>query len=169
MKIYIDLEHYISFLSRESDEHYMNCVHMLQCDLDIHFTFAKDELLKLKKDIKAKSDRLFNKLQTNRGKSSQIQWNAQIPTMQFDGTTIPDQFSTIYFLSKNDEYSELNVLFTEKGDEIKRLTNLYIEKRYIPSKQYSIRDMQDWSVFQQNSSPCTDIIIIDRYLLAELI
>ena len=57
MKIYIDLEHYISFLSRESDEHYMNCVHMLQCDLDIHFTFAKDELLKLKKDIKAKKEK----------------------------------------------------------------------------------------------------------------
>lgn len=167
MKIYIDLEHYISFLSRESDEHYINCVHMLQCDLDIHFTFAKDELLKLKKDIKAKSDRLFNKLQTNRGKSSPIQWNAQTPTIQFDGTTISDLFSTIYFLSKNDdEYSELNVLFTKKGDEIKRLTNLYIEKRYIPSKQYSIRDMQDWSVIQQNSSPCTDIIIVDRYLFA---
>ncbi len=166
MKIYIDLEHYISFLLKESDEHYMNCVHMLQCDLDIHFTFDKNELLKLKKEIKAKSDRLFNKLQTSRGKSSPIQWNVQKPTTQLVKTTIPDdEFSTIYFLTKNDDNDlERSVLFTEKGNEIKRLTNLYIDNKYIPSKQHSISDMKDWSVIQQNSSPCTDVIIVDRYL-----
>lgn len=106
---------------------------------------------------------LVTELQKNRGNSERVKENETIPA-NFDSANYND-LTSLFFVSTPTIPNGL--ICPPIGDEVKALTSLYVDKRYIPSKQYRTPDMRDWSILEKDSNICTDIILTDQYLFAQ--
>lgn len=167
MKLYIDIEHFEALASQLGHPQFKQCLQMLQQDCDIRLTFPKCELRPnstRKKQVQDKINILFTELQRNRGNSQSVEENFLIPTLS-ESEKAYEHLTSLYFVDSPDVKKGL--INPQIGDEIKALTSLYVDNRYIPSKQYNIRQMRDWSTIENETCICTDIILTDLYLFAQ--
>lgn len=165
MKLYIDIEHFRSLAMSASNEHWKECTEMLQHDCDIMLTAAKNDLMNgCKKNVANAVGMLLTLLQRNRGKSEKVEENASLPST-FNPSAC-ENLTSLYFVEQSDVIPK-GLICPPIGSEVKALTSLYVGNRYIPTKKYLVPEMRDWSIIENDSNSCTDIIITDRYLFAQ--
>lgn len=164
MNLYIDIEHFESLALSASHPQFLNCLQMLQNDCDMKLTFSKEKLIHIDKKKSREAVKMFiTRFQTGK-KNASVTENEQLPSLT--GTSSDYEYLTsLYFVDSSDVKKGL--INPQIGDEIKALTSLYVDNRYIPSKQYNIRQMRDWSTIENETCICTDIILTDLYLFAQ--
>ena len=174
MNVYFDLPNLRSYAKAGGNPHFMPCTDMMRQNFNIHFNFDKSALSKEKKQSQQSIMTVLKQLTRNRGNSESLIWNESFPSRPLDANLYSsmtnEQLTSLYFL--DDENIEEMVqhgclLFASEGNEIKALESLLIEGRVLPTKTYNIRKMSNWKIIEDNTSPCTDIIIIDPYLFAQ--
>lgn len=174
MNVYFDIGNFRSLAKACSHQDFMSCVNMLGKNFNIHFNFSKELLDKEKKQSLLYIRTLLKHLTHNRGNSEPFIWNDSFPPRPlskdiYDCMT-NKQLTSLYLI--NDENVEMMtkqgcLLFASEGNEIKAIQNLFIEGDCVPTKQYPIRKMNNWETIEKNASPCTDIIIVDRYIFSQ--
>lgn len=173
MDIYVDLDNFYSYACKGGSEHFTACNEMLKQNFNIHFTFSQEMLQNCKKKLRIAVMPLLKSFTRNRGKNKTI-WASPFPghplSDDFYDSLSKEQLMSLYWLSDNkvkDYEQDGCLLISSLGDELKSLLQLFIEDKANPTKKYPIREMNDWSVIRNNTSPCTDIVIIDPFLFAQ--
>lgn len=173
MYAYIDLANLRSYAKSGGNPDFPACTDMLRQNFNIRFTFDKSQILKEKKQAQMSIMTLIKQLSRNRGNSDSIEWNFNYPprplTEKIFETDDINQLTSIYLLDDENIKEMVKhgcLLFSEEGNEMKILGNLLIEGKPT-TKAYALRDMRDWSLIENNASPCTDIVVIDPYFFAQ--
>ena len=99
-----------------------------------------------------------------------VHWKSKVPSMPWKEDTLSsftkEQLSSVYWLDNKDISEEENssrLIVASVGNEISSLQNLMI-KNYNSQKQ--IKKLKGWSDINGLKSPCTDIILIDRFIMS---
>lgn len=173
MNAYIDFANFCSYLSSMSNQDFVKCNEVLLNAFNLCFTFDKSEIQKAKKEIKRYFD-LWLRTATKNRNGKKNDWNINFPPRPVHKSShisfSKDLLSSIYMLDGENvkEWAETGCLLVgEKGTELDLIKKLQISKTFIPTKQYRIRSMSDWSTIGDNSTPCTDIIVVDQYLFSQ--
>lgn len=182
MKIYFDIEHLKSLLkSILSHPERDVFLKILKARLNIKCTFDKSfpqSNLK-RKDIDLIRTFLMQ-LTTGRGNTDSIEYTIELPKLmlhsgQNQKQPLANGFSDVYMLSDfyvtlpdNQAIPAHQILLmpSEQINELKVLENLLIENRELIGS-YLSQSMDDWSVIEENKSPCTDIILVDKYVFSD--
>lgn len=149
------------------------CNTILLSNFNLYFTFDKKEMLKAKKNLKRNFER-WSRLATKNRKGKSNYWNISFPprpiTKNTHETFTEEQLSSVYMIDdvNVNEWADTGcLLIATKGKELDVIKNLRIADSFNPTKQFRIRSMSDWSSFGNNSSPCTDIILVDQFVFAQ--
>ena len=169
MKVYIDLEH-LKSLANNMDKEVLK---LIRENFDIYYCFDEKDIKKEKRQKIQKIENWQKNLSEGRNNKS-IKYNSEIPTFHSAQSPNPEyqDFLQTVFL-KNCDSLPKGVLSSEIGKELYTFRNLLIEGKCVPAKFYYTRPdegktvAQRWDIVSKNVSPCTDIIINDRYLFAE--
>ncbi|MBO7490256.1 MAG: hypothetical protein J6T88_08270 [Bacteroidales bacterium] len=156
-----------------SNQDFKQCNEILTSSFNLYFTFDKSELNKAKKNIIKNFNTWLTTATKNRN-GLKYEWNVKFPERSLSTNThhffTQDQLLSIYMMDDEgvEEWANTGcVLVSKEGEELNILKKLQINNKFVPTKKYRIRKMTDWSTFGDNSSPCTDVIIVDRYLFAQ--
>lgn len=156
-----------------SNHDFVKCNEVLLSAFNLCFTFDKSDIQKAKKEVRHNFD-LWLKTATKNRNGKKNDWNIEFPQRpvhkSFHASFSTDMLSSIYMLDGEDvkEWAETGcLLVAEKGKELETIKKLQICNTFIPTKQFRIRDMSDWTILGENSTPCTDIIIVDQYLFSQ--
>lgn len=173
MNAYIDFANFCSYLSSMSNQDFVKCNEVLLNAFNLCFTFDKSEIQKAKKEIKRNFD-LWLRTATKNRNGKKNDWNINFPPRPVHKSShisfSRDLLSSIYMLDGEDvrDWAKTGcLLIGEKGTELDLIKKLQISITFIPTKQFRIRCMSDWSTIGDNSTPCTDIIIVDQYLFSQ--
>lgn len=164
MNLYIDIEHFEALALSASHPQFHNCMQMLLNDCDLKLTFSKDRLINMSKKKSRDAVKMFiTRFQTGK-KNAPVAENEPLPSLTGTASDY-EHLTSLYFVDSPEVTKGL--INPRVGEEIDALISLYVNKRYIPSKQYNIRQMRDWSIIENDSCVCTDIILTDLYLFAQ--
>lgn len=173
MNAYIDLANLRAYAKLGGHADFKTCTDMLRQNFNLCFTFDKAQIQKEKKQAQMSIMNLVRQLTSNRGESETIQWNVNYPPRPLSEdvyeTMDINQLTSIYLLDDENIKEMVShgcLLFSKEGDEMKTLENLLVDGKNA-TKAYASREMTDWSLIENNASPCTDIVIIDPYLFAQ--
>lgn len=173
MDAYIDYQNFCSYLLSMGNKDFATCNEVLLSNFNLYFTFDKKELLNAKKEVKRNFE-VWSKSATKNRNGRSNNWNIDFPprpiTENTHTTFNENQLSSIYMIDGEnvDKWAETRcLLIATKGRELDVINNLRIEDSFYPTKRFRIRNMTDWSSFGDNSSPCTDIILVDQYVFAQ--
>lgn len=173
MDAYIDFPNFCSYLSSMSNQDFAICNEVLLGNFNLYFTFGKEELSRSKKEIQ-KNFQLWLKTATKNRNGNRYEWNISFPPRPIkkdihDGFT-ETQLSSVYMVDGDNVKAWADagcLLVAKKGEELTTLKKLQIANTFNPTKQFRIRELTNWSIFGDNSSPCTDILLVDRYVFAQ--
>lgn len=170
MNVYIDKANIVSFLQQYKDKRFQSCNQMLKEQCDMNFNFSKNELL---------SDKIHGReviawLTTlSSGMKGEVVWEVKFPDRPLKSNChisfTREQLCSVYLLDdeKVDNVLEKGIILIAKvGSEIDVLSNLFF-----PNKQYQkniFRQLSSWKDLATYISPCTDIIIVDQFLLSDV-
>lgn len=173
MDAYIDLANLRAYAKSGGHEDFKTCTDMLRQNFNLCFTFDKGLIQREKKQAQMSIMNLIRQLTSNRGDSESIKWNVSYPPRPLSEDVYETmdirQLTSIYLLDDENIKEMVShgcLLFSEEGNEIKTLENLLVDGKPA-TKAYALRNMSDWSLVENNASPCTDIVVIDPYLFAQ--
>lgn len=173
MDAYIDYQNFCSFLSSMSNQDFVKCNEALLAGFNLYFTFDKKEMHNAKKDVRRNFEQ-WSRLATKNRNGKSNNWNISFPPRPITENTHAifneEQLSSIYMIDGDDvnKWADTGcLLVATKGKELDVIKNLRIADSFNPTKQFRIRSMSDWSSFGNNSSPCTDIILVDQYVFSQ--
>ena len=173
MDAYIDYQNFCSYLSSMSNQDFVKCNEALLAGFNLNFTFDKKEILNAKKEIKRNFEQ-WSRLATRNRNGKNNNWNISFPprpiTENTHVTFNEEQLSSVYMIDGEnvDKWANTGcLLIATKGKELDVIKNLRIADSFNPTKQFRIRGMSDWASFGNNSSPCTDIILVDQYVFSQ--
>ena len=173
MDAYIDFPNFCSYLMSMSNQDFVKCNDTLLSNFNLYFTFDKSELLKAKKEVKRNFE-IWSRAATKNRNGKKNGWDIHFPPRPVNSsiqeTFTEEQLSSIYMIDGENETDWAKtgcLLIAEKGKELDVIKKLQIAEAFNPTKQFSIRSMADWSTFGANSSPCTDIILVDQYVFSQ--
>lgn len=156
-----------------SNQDFVKCNEALLAGFNLNFTFDKKEILNAKKEIKRNFEQ-WSRLATRNRNGKNNNWNISFPprpiTENTHETFNEEQLSSVYMIDGEnvDKWANTGcLLIATKGKELDVIKNLRIADSFNPTKQFRIRSMSDWSSFGNNSSPCTDIILVDQYVFSQ--
>lgn len=166
MDVYIDFSNFLSLIHSAKDGRYGDCMRMIRDNFDIKFTFSKESIYLAEKDDLEDIGQWFNTMASGKG---EIKWDSTIPEDK-DLRSYPYN-SSVYLLDDNaNDSRRLNiikrdiVLIATIGKELEVLSSLFVY-----NNQY-YKDIFDkinaWEDVMEYTSPTTDLIIYDRYLLS---
>lgn len=169
MEVYIDKANLESFISFGSHKMFTDCSRMLKNKFKLKFNFNKEE-------IKGHADILkWITTMTDGVKEGVLFSDELFPSRPLKSNMHigfnQNQLSAVYML--DDEKVDLVknkgcFLIASVGEEINVLSHLIIkDSDYSFDKKIRLSDMGNWSVFNDHISPCSDIIIIDKYILCD--
>lgn len=166
MDAYIDLANLRSLANSGSNEHFSACKALLKDGYNLMFSFIKEDLLREKKKDSWAINTFLKAFTSGRG-DRVISYGEKSPDPHNPSDT--QHFSAIYLIdeSDDDKAKKSGLLVSPVGKEIDTLRSLFIEKDGNYSREYYTPDFTDWSVIGNNSSPCTDIVIVDEFVFAE--
>lgn len=173
MNVYFDLANLRSYAKSGGHPDFFTCTDMLRQNFNIRFTFDKAQIQKEKKQAQMSIMNLMKQLSRNRGDSEAIKWNDNYPPRPLSEELYDkmdfEKLTSVYLLDDGNIKEMVNhgcLLFAEEGNEMKALDNLLVAGK--PStKAYAVKEMKDWSLLEDNASPCTDIIVVDPYFFAQ--
>ena len=173
MDAYIDFPNFCSYLMSMSNQDFAKCNDTLLGNFNLYFTFDKSELLKAKKEVKKNFD-IWSRSATKNRNGKKNDWDIKFPPRPVNRTIqetfTEEQLSSVYMIDGENVTEWANtgcLLIAEKGKELDIIKRLQIADAFNPTKQFSIRSMADWSTFGDNSTPCTDIILVDQYVFSQ--
>lgn len=173
MKAYIDFENFCSYLSSMSSQEFNACNETLRENFDIMFSFDPKVLTNAKKEIKRRYGIWSTKATTNRN-GKRIEWKVENPCHSCSSIDekqfAVEDLMALYMLdceSAEKLAKQGCMLIATKGQELEVLKNLQIDSRFIPTMMYRIREMKDWQVVSNAATPCSDIILVDRYIFTK--
>ena len=166
MNAYIEKENLRSIIKQRDDDRYDECKRMLKRNLCLHFPFSKQE---------AFEDPLIwnwlTKELTSGASSKKPEWGSTDPDLEYeltrDGMTL-DKLCAVYLL--NDEQPQplsSAMLVGHYGSELDTLMRLFVIPEDAEFKyDFSVSRMQSWNIMKPYVTPCTDLLIVDRYILS---
>lgn len=167
MNVYFDKDNLRSFVKSASRSAFQDCSRMLKNQLDIKFTFPKEEL--------AQENEIKEWIKTmNTGVNGNINWEVNLPKRPLTADSICEfnksQLSSVYLLDKKNEdeiASNGLIIYGSVGSEVDILYSLIMKDTdYSFMKQIPICDLKNWKDIEKYLSPCTDIIIHDKYIFS---
>lgn len=177
MRVYIDKENLLSLLSSSKDPRYEDCIRMLQKQCDVFFNFSKEEIIKHPiSEIDSINQEKLHAFVTDLGDGKWKKWqrlkdnedpfpSRPLRTDIYSGNQ--NDMMAVYLLNDNKTEAfqrEGCLLIYPIGAELDALGNMILDDDYGFSKPIYIRDLQNWDETNTYLSPCTDIIIVDRYI-----
>ena len=173
MDAYVDFPNFCSYLMSMSNQDFAKCNETLLENFNLYFTFDKSELLKAKKEVK-KFFEIWSRSATKNRNGKTNDWEIKFPPRPVNCTIqesfTEEQLSSVYMIDGENVTDWANtgcLLIAEKGKELDIIKKFQISETFKPTKQFSIRGMVDWSTIGNNSSPCTDIILVDQYVFSQ--
>ena len=168
MDAYFDFSSLLSLIHSANDQRYNDCMRMIQDNFTIKFTFNKDYISNAEKDDKDDIMQWFTKMASGLG---DLKWDSLFPEnpIRMDEIKKYPQNSSVYCLddknrSNLDELIEKGILIVGKtGSELNLLSNLHFKSQYIKNVFPKI---DNWDCIKKYISPCSDIIIVDQYILS---
>lgn len=156
-----------------SHQDFAKCNEVLLENFNLYFTFDKSRINQAKKEIK-KNYELWVRTATKNRKGKRIEWQIQFPSRPITINThqhfTTDQLSSIYMLEGDgvEDWAGMGCLLVARpGDELETLKKMRIANKFVPTKSFEIRNFNNWTTIRENSTPCTDVIVVDRYLFAQ--
>ena len=167
MNIYIDKENLKSYVKSASRSAFSDCNRMLKNQLNIKFTFSKKEIAQ-DNDIKEWTKTM------NTGVNGNIDWEVSPPKRPLKPESIPSftkaQLSSIYLLNNKytDEIDHYGlIIYGGIGKEVDIINSLLMkDSDYGFMKQIPIKRLSHWKDLQNYLSPCSDIILIDKFIFS---
>lgn len=167
MNIYFDKENLRSFVKSASRTAYADCNRMLKNQLNIKFTFAKKELVQ-DNEIKEWTRTM------NTGVNGNVDWEVNTPKRPLTPESLPgfnkSQLSSIYLLDNqyDDEIKTHGlIVYGDIGREVDVLNSMIMKGTdYSFMEQIPIKNLGNWKSLEQYLSPCSDIIILDKYIFS---
>lgn len=169
MRVYFDKDNFLSFFASSKHELFADCLRMLKTQCDLHLNFSKDILTDPSISI------IFAQLSSGSKKAPMPHFeNGPVPSRPLKTNahlefTCRDQLTAAYLVT--DERTETlkakgTLLVGGKGEEVDTLSKLFFED-YQFTKPFTPKEhMPNWESLSPTVMPCTDIIIVDRYLFA---
>ena len=164
MKVYFDKENLVSYISnKQSEDKTSFSREMLKRKCKILFTFPKDEVVdneKVKMWLTTMSD----------GMRKDMSWNVNYPDRPLKANSLIkkgiDALQSVYLLN-DDNVKEIQdkgiVLIGGIGEELNVLSSLwFVDMQYIKD---IFEKVNKWDDILPYTSPTSDIIIIDNYLV----
>lgn len=166
MNAYIEKDSLRSLIGQRNDERYDECKRLLKRNLCLHFPFTKDE---------AFSDPLIQRwvieLTTGRPSRKPV-WNCNYPDPEHElsqeGMSL-EQLCAVYLLDDDEPQTLSKAMFVGNyGHELDTLMGLFV----IPEEakfdyKFSVSHMKSWNEVEPFVTPCTDLLIVDRYILSK--
>lgn len=169
MNVYFDFSNFLSLIHSAKDIRYHDCMRMIRDNFNIKFTFNKDAIDKASVDDRSDIMQWFTNMATGRGN---VNWDSafpQCPVKMDDIKKKPNNYS-VYCLDetkRNDLDNLINkgvVIVGKIGSELSTLSGLLVY-----SNQYAknvLEDIVNWESIKKYASPCSDIIIVDKFILS---
>ena len=169
MKLYIDLENLKSLANNQDGE----ILKLIRENFDVFYTFGEEDIKKEKRQKIVKIENWLKNLSSGRmGKG--VCYETDLPSFSENdnGTLHPKDELQSVFLVDNEFNIPYGLITSGNCSGIDALRNLLIENKCVPAKFYYTRPekgrgIQKWEIVSKNVSPCTDIIINDRYMFAQ--
>lgn len=167
MDIYIDKANLKSFVSSSTNKDFADCNRMLTKKFDLKFTFSKEEIAndtEIKQWITIMND----------GFNGTICWNVNHPPRPLKSNShisfTREQLSSVYLIEDEriDQLQDYGLLlYGGIGSEIEVLSSLIMKGTdYGFTKQLPIKNLSNWKDLRDYTSPCSDIILIDKFLFS---
>ncbi len=177
MRLYIDESNLISFFAAKGAERYEDCLRMMKRQLDVFFYFGKERL----KEDKNLAVLVQGAFASGAGATRKcfIDTSAEeFPDRPLKGNCCSsfnnEQLSSVYLLSDDagDKIGCLklrgNIIIGTKGEELDTLSQLfYDDYQYEYKLPISQMKGKGWAILKRFSRPCSDILIIDNYILSD--
>lgn len=169
MNVYFDKANFVSYIHSVNKANFEECNIMLKNKCNLFFNFNKEDIEEIEED----DDYISMWMSQNAdGFNSSLEWNANFPVRPLKSKLYKqlnkEQLSSVYLLDDDDIDKIINLgvlLIAKHGDEIKVLSNLFFK-----DLQYTrniFREVNSWEDINNYSSPCSDIIIYDKYLFSD--
>ena len=164
MKVFFDISNLLSLIHSSEQDEYNDCMRMLKENFDIHFSFSKEEIDAMKGDDKDDFMAWIRKLGDV---SSEITWNDD----RFKDTFNPYKLGREYLMavyctqSSQAEAGKGALLIAEEGKELETISSLLFESNQFIDE--IMEKIAKWSDLDPYISPCTDIVIVDQFVLSD--
>lgn len=179
MNLYIDKNNFVELgKSVKSDKEMQR---MIKENCKIILGFPESDINKMKKKEKETTDALMKILTSGMSKGKFLFPNenevdrvfTELTTEKVAKMGLEERIETLSsvflvdYSGKTNDFSG-NLLISKGIKPFQCLRNLYIDERYIPCKLYKTKDWTtSWDIYKGNSSPCTDIVILDKYIFSK--
>lgn len=170
MQIYFDKENLLSFLSQRKDKRFIYCEETLIRHCHVFMNFSKEELIQETEDNEI--IKTWMKVCSDGFDTLPWTWNYSFPPRKIKTTTPNDfdkhQHSAVYLITDECLCNLKNLnqyLVSNLGEEVDVLSQLWFD-----DKQYIVNvfnKLNEWSALLPYQSPCSDIIVCDKFFLLE--
>ena len=168
MRVYFDKKNIASFFASSARTAFQDCLRMIKSQCDIYFTFPKEIFANPPYSL------ILNQLSSGRSISSKPQFIGLFPPRPLKSNVHKDfnrDELTAAYLIEDEKIDVVKragaVLIGAPGEEIDTLSKLFYDDYQYTTSLTPKRDMPSWEVLSSVIQPCSDIIIIDRFLFAE--
>lgn len=168
MRVYFDKKNIESFIASSNHSEFQDCLRMIKSQCDIYFTFPKEILAKPPYNL------FLNLLSSGRSLSSlRPQFIDLFPPRPLKSNIHKDfnrdELTAVYLLD-DDKIETVkrsgNILIGEPGEEINTLSKLFFDDYQFSKTLTPKIHMPKWDALSSHLLPCSDIIIVDRYLFS---
>ena len=165
MNAYFDLPNILSYIHSISPRN-DDCERMLKENFNVLFTFSKEDVLAL--DEKDQDDfKLWLTGWTSDAKSRPT-YDSGIPAKPYQFISLKNDEKTLSpffsaFCCPVDSQMSKTLLFADYGEEKNKLSSLFLDSFQFTENIFD--DIKKWEDLNNYISPCTDIIIVDQYIL----
>ena len=166
MNAYIEIESLRSLISQRHDERYGECMRMLKRNLTLNFSFSKAEALADPAIQNWVKELTFGSI------APKPNWDSTYPDpkneLSLDGITI-DKLCAIYLLDDESPQPLAKAMLVSCcGHELDTLSKLYVRTDIQEfDDQLPPAKLRCWKNIAPYTTPCTDILIVDRYILTD--
>lgn len=166
MNAYFDLPNILSYIHSISPRN-DDCERMLKENFNVLLTFSKEDVLAL--DEREQDDFKLWLTGWMEGSKSRPSYDCCIPTKPYQFITlssdkkISSPFLSAYCCPVDLQTSE-TLLYASCGEEKAKLSSLFLDSFQFTEDIFF--DINKWEDLNNFTSPCTDIIIVDQYILS---
>lgn len=160
MDAYFDKEGLLSMIRSSRSAYFEDCLRMIKDNIILHILFPKEAIDKFEDDDKNDINMWLRRMDNLQ---EEIHWNdsslVSAPKKRL--------LQSLYFLDSKftSKLREENaLLIAERGEEISLLSTLFVEGNQFTDNVFN--KINQWDDLEQFASPCTDIIIVDSYILS---
>ena len=163
MVVYFDKRNILSFIRSARDRKFEDCMRMIQQFCEIKMTFPRSSVDSMNEIDRTDFMQWLNTLAD--GYSREFSWDCHFPPVPFERNSLTKKkhYSSVYCLEQQTKLKEC-LLIANEGEELSKLSTLFIKSNQYTSNVF--RHILKWGDLNKYSSPCTDIIIVDKFLFS---